>query len=73
MSRALKKLIVDELVTDYKDKKNLVLANSKGINAHQSNVLRSDLGEKNINVKVVKNSLASIAFKEVGISELGQI
>ena len=64
MSKALKKLIVDELVTDYKGKKNLVLANFKGINAHQSNVLRSDLREKNINVKVVKNSLAAIAFKE---------
>lgn len=73
MSKALKKLIVDELVTDYKGKKNLVLANFKGINAHQSNVLRSDLREKNINVKVVKNSLAAIAFKEVGISELGQM
>jgi ribosomal protein L10 len=52
MSRALKKLIVDELVTDYKDKKNLVLANFKGINAHQSNVLRSDLSERNINVRL---------------------
>lgn len=73
MSKALKKLIVDELIADYKDKKNLIVANFKGINAHQSNVLRSDLSEKDIKVKVVKNSLASIAFKEIGISGLGQM
>jgi large subunit ribosomal protein L10 len=70
MSKALKKLIVEELVADYRDRKNLVLVNFKGIDAQQTNVLKRDLGEKNISARVVKNSLAAIAFKEVGISEL---
>ncbi len=73
MSKALKKLIVEELVADYKDKKNLVLVNFKGIDAQQTNVLKRDLSEKNINARVVKNSLASIAFEKIGISELGQM
>ncbi len=73
MSKALKKLIVEELVADYKDKKNLVLVNFKGIDAQQTNVLKKDLTEKNINARVVKNSLAAIAFKEVGISGLGEM
>ncbi|MCR4289421.1 MAG: 50S ribosomal protein L10 [Candidatus Scalindua sp.] len=73
MSRALKKLIVEELVADYRDRKNLVLVNFKGIDAQQTNVLKRSLGEKNISARVVKNSLAAIAFKEVGISGLGQI
>ena len=73
MSKALKKLIVDELITDYKGKKNLIVVNFKGINARQSNVLRRDLSEKDIKVTVVKNSLAAIAFKEIGLSELGQM
>jgi len=72
MSKALKKLIVEELVAEYKDKKNLVLVNFKGIDAQQTNVLKRDLSGKNINARVVKNSLAAIAFKEVGIPELGQ-
>ncbi|MHC4308026.1 MAG: 50S ribosomal protein L10 [Planctomycetota bacterium] len=73
MSKALKKLIVEELIDDYRNKKNLVLVNFKGIDAQQTNVLRRDLGENNINARVVKNSLAAIAFKEVGIEELGQM
>jgi len=73
MSKALKKLIVEELITDYRNKKNLVLVNFKGINAQQTNILKRDLSEKNINARVVKNSLAAIAFKEIGISELGQM
>lgn len=73
MSKVLKKLIVRELTADYKDKKNLVVANYKGINAHQSNAFRRELREKNIKVKVVKNSLAAITFKELGVSALGQM
>ena len=46
MSKALKKLIVEELVAEYKDKKNLVLVNFKGIDAQQTNVLKRDLSEK---------------------------
>ena len=73
MSKALKKLIVEELIADYRDKKNLVLVNFKGIDAQQTNILKRDLSEKNINARVVKNSLAAIAFKEVGIEALGQM
>jgi len=73
MSKALKKLIVEELVTDYKNKKSLVLVNFKGIDAQQTNVLRMGLGENNISARVVKNSLAAIAFNEVGIEKLGQM
>ena len=73
MSKALKKLIVEELITDYRDKKNLVLVNFKGINAQQTNILKRSLGEENISARVVKNSLAAIAFKEIGISALGQM
>ena len=73
MSKALKKLIVEELIADYRDKKNLVLVNFKGIDAQQTNILKRDLSEKNIKARVVKNSLAAIAFKEVGIETLGQM
>ncbi len=73
MSKALKKLIVDELVTSYRGDKNLIIANFRGINAQQTNTMRSDLSGKNIRLRVVKNSLAAIAFKEVGVSGLGEM
>ncbi len=73
MSKALKKLIVDELIADYKGKKNLVVVNFSGINAHQSNELRRGLVDKDIRMKVVKNSLAVRVFKEIGVSGLEQM
>jgi large subunit ribosomal protein L10 len=73
MSKALKKLIVDELVASYRGNKNLIIANFKGIDAQQTNAVRRDLSGKNIALRVVKNSLAAIAFKEVGVSGLGEV
>ncbi len=73
MSKELKKLVVKELVSGYQGVNNIVVVNFKGINAHQANELRRSLSEKEISLKVVKNSLANIAFKEMGILELGQV
>ncbi len=73
MSKVLKKLIVDELVTSYKGDKSLIIANYSGIDAQQTNAMRRDLRGKNIKLRVVKNSLAAIAFKEVGVSGLGEM
>lgn len=73
MSKALKKLIVDELVADYRDDKNLIIANFGGIDAQKTNVMRRDLGGKNIKLRVVKNSLAAIALEKVGISGLDKM
>ncbi|ODS30144.1 MAG: 50S ribosomal protein L10 [Candidatus Scalindua rubra] len=73
MSKELKRLIVNELISEYKDIKNFIILNYKGVNAIQSNILRRELSEKDIKVKVVKNSLAAIAFKEIGIPALGQM
>ncbi len=73
MSKELKKLIVNELISDYKGVNNFIVVSFKGVNTQQANVLRKDLSEKNIKLKVVKNSLASIALKEIGVPALGQI
>ena len=73
MSKELKKLIVNELISDYKGVNNFIVMSFKGVNTQQANVLRKDLSEKNIKLKVVKNSLASIALKEIGVPALGQI
>lgn len=73
MSKELKKLIVDELVADYNDMDNFVMVSFKGVNAHQANALRRNLSEKDISFKVVKNSLASIAFNKIGVSAFEQM
>ncbi len=73
MSKEMKKLIVNEFISDYKGVSNFIVVSFKGVNTQQANVLRRDLSEKNIKLKVVKNSLASIALKEIGVPALGQI
>jgi large subunit ribosomal protein L10 len=73
MSKELKKLIVNEFISDYKGVNNFIVVSFKGVNTQQANVLRKDLSEKDIKLKVVKNSLASIALKEIGVPALGQI
>ncbi len=73
MSKPLKKLIVSELVAGYGNNKSLIIANFKGIDAQQTNAMRRDLRGKNIKLRVVKNSLAAIAFREVGVSGLGEL
>ncbi|MFQ5713159.1 MAG: 50S ribosomal protein L10 [Candidatus Scalinduaceae bacterium] len=73
MSKELKKLVVDELISDYRGVNNFIVVSFKGVNTQQANTLRRDLSEKDIKLKVVKNSLAAIAFKEIGIPALGQM
>ncbi len=73
MSKELKKLVVNELISDYKGVNNFIVVSLKGVNTQQANVLRKDLSENDIKLKVVKNSLAAIALKEIGVSALGQI
>jgi large subunit ribosomal protein L10 len=73
MSKELKKLVVNELISDYKGVNNFIVVSFRGINTQQANTLRRGLSEKDIKLKVVKNSLAAIAFNEVGIPALGQM
>lgn len=73
MSREIKKLMVSEFISDYKDSNNLVVVNFKGVNAHQANEMRRSFGGSDIKLKVIKNSLANIAFNEIGISAFEKI
>lgn len=74
MSRKMKSLIVEELVRGYEGSATgFVVLAYKGVNAQQADSFRRDLNDSGIKVRVVKNTLASIAFKEVGVPELGKI
>jgi large subunit ribosomal protein L10 len=73
MSKELKKLVVNELISAYRGVDNFIVVSFKGVSTQQANTLRRDLSEKDIKLKVVKNSLAAIALKEIGIPALGQI
>ena len=66
MPNELKELVVKEMVARYRKSDNYLVVGYQGINALRFDELRKDLRKKNISLEIVKNSLAAIAFKEVG-------
>ena len=68
MANELKKLIVKEMVAQYRNTNNYLVVGYQGINALQFDELRKNLRKKKIYLEIIKNSLAAIAFKEIGIA-----
>ncbi len=58
MSKYVKNLITEHLRERFKDVDDALLVNMVGLDANADNRLRAELGRKNIQVMVVKNSLA---------------
>ena len=67
MANELKELVVKEMVSKYRDAKNYLVVGYQGIKALEFDQLRKNLNKKKICLTIVKNSLAAIAFKEVGV------
>ncbi|MDG6027148.1 MAG: 50S ribosomal protein L10 [Candidatus Brocadia sp.] len=67
MANELKESIVKEMVAGYRETSNYLVAGYQGIKALEFDQMRKDLRKKNISMGIVKNSLAGIAFKEVGV------
>ena len=68
MANELKKLIVKEMVAQYRNTNNYLVVGYQGINSLQFDELRKNLRKKKIYLEIIKNSLAAIAFKEIGIA-----
>lgn len=73
MPNELKKLVVKEMVSRYRNVNNYLIVGYQGINPLQFNELRKDLRKKKIKLQVVKNSLAVIAFRELGNSGISDL
>ncbi len=66
MPNELKELVVKEMITKYRKATNYLVVGYQGINSLQFDEIRKDLRKKKISIEIVKNSLAVIAFKEIG-------
>jgi len=73
MANELKKLIVKEMVAQYSNTNNYIVVGYQGINSLQFDELRKNLRKKKIHLKIAKNSLAAIVFKEIGIAGIVNI
>lgn len=70
MANELKELVVKELISNYRKTDNYVVVGYQGIKALEFDQIRKDLRKKKIWFEIVKNSLAAIAFKEIGVTGL---
>ncbi|MFO0792485.1 MAG: 50S ribosomal protein L10 [Candidatus Brocadiaceae bacterium] len=68
MANEIKQLVVKEMAGKYRNVSSLLVVGYHGINALEFGQLRRDLSKKKVGVEIVKNSLASIAFKEIGVA-----
>ena len=66
-SLKLKKATVDEINSKLDNSKILLLVDYQGMSVHDLNSLRQSLKDNGSDLKVYKNTLASLALKEKGI------
>lgn len=70
MANELKESIIKEMIASYRNTSNYLVVGYQGIKALEFDQLRKDLRKKKIFLEIVKNSLAGIAFKEIGVPEI---
>ena len=63
-----KKGVVQELIEEFKSAQSLLVTDYRGLTVQQDTELRNALRKEKVTYKVVKNTLASIAAKEVGLT-----
>ena len=68
-----KKKMVAELVSDYQNAKSFVFANARGLKVSTDTEMRADLRKNNVSYKVIKNTTATLVFKELGIEGVEDI
>ncbi|NLB28048.1 MAG: 50S ribosomal protein L10 [Clostridiaceae bacterium] len=66
----LKKKRVDALVKELENAESIVFSDYKGLTVEQDTQMRAEFRDKNLNYKVVKNSISSRAFEKLGIKGL---
>ena len=72
MSKFVKNLIVDQIKKELAEVEDCVLVNVIGLDAGESGQLRDRLHEKNINIRVVKKSLAVRATEGTSLAPVLQ-
>jgi large subunit ribosomal protein L10 len=70
VTRAEKERLVEELTSAFKESEAIVVCDYKGLTCQELESVRRLARENEAQVKVVKNTLATIALKNAGIEDL---
>ena len=67
MSKEIKQMEMDALKKTFASVREFVLLTVKGLSCQQDHQLRANLRKKNIRVQMVKNSMARLVFRDLGM------
>ena len=70
MTKAQKTTLIESLTTEFKASNAIAFCDYKGLGVRELETLRANARAQNVKVHVIKNTLASIAFKNAGIEDL---
>ena len=73
MSKAIKRLMIDSIRAELGGARDLLVLNTAKLDPVKDNTLRSGLRKKGIKILQVKNTLARVALKEVGVTALDSL
>lgn len=73
MSKPVKQLITQQYRNLFEGVSGAVLVDIRGIESNETNDLRGRLGQKQIRVTIVKNSLARLAFRDTELEPIGEM
>ncbi len=73
MSKKLKELVCRELEEHYRDLESCVLVDYQGVDGRTMTGVRAQLRERNVSMRVVKNSLAVLALRNVGKGSVAEM
>ena len=70
MTRDEKNKLINDLSEEFKNTSGIVVCDYKGLSVLQIETLRNAARDSGLKVRVVKNTLANISFKNAGIEEI---
>jgi len=73
MSRKIKELVQQELKSHFDGVNELIVVSLRGIDGNDNNVLRGELLQKQIRLRVVPNSLASRVFEGMDMGSIRDV
>ncbi|MHC5054141.1 MAG: 50S ribosomal protein L10 [Planctomycetota bacterium] len=73
MPSRLKELMVKEAVERYRDVQSMVAVAYERISAEDATALRQGLRKRNVDLRVVRNSVVQRAFEELGRGDFGKL
>ncbi len=73
MPNRVNRLLLSEIKQRYEGKEYLIAVGYEGLDITSTNAFRAELASKSMNMTMVKNRIAKIAFKEIGIDGIESI